>query len=341
MAPGASVAVIGAGMAGITCARLLTNAGCGVILLDKARGPSGRLATRRREAARWQWDHGTPGFVARSPAFSAACARWASAGLLAPWRGRWVSGRAPDWTLIEGAATRWVGVPRMSTIARALITGLTLRSTVRIARATHTATGWFLKDAGGARIGPFDALVVAVPAPQAVPLLVSIPTLATAAAQARLAPMHALMLGFEAPLQRPFDAVIGQREPLSLLLRNGAKPQRPSAETWIAHTTTAFSQAHLETPVEQLTAPLVDAFRDRLEIDARPSVALVHRWRYARAIQAAPWPARCAWRPEARVGVCGDWCVPDPSLEGVEAAWHSGAALARAMIGPGAPPANG
>jgi len=40
-------AVIGAGMAGLTCATALRAAGHGVLVLDKSRGPGGRMSTRR------------------------------------------------------------------------------------------------------------------------------------------------------------------------------------------------------------------------------------------------------------------------------------------------------
>ena len=67
------VAVIGAGVAGVAgaaCARALSLAGHSVRVFDKARGPGGRLATRRVEwvdrhgqARQAQLDHGAVGFT--------------------------------------------------------------------------------------------------------------------------------------------------------------------------------------------------------------------------------------------------------------------------------------
>ncbi len=42
-----TVAVIGAGMTGITCARALADAGFDVTVFEKSRGLGGRMATRR------------------------------------------------------------------------------------------------------------------------------------------------------------------------------------------------------------------------------------------------------------------------------------------------------
>ena len=51
------IAVIGAGLAGLTAADRLRGAGCRVVVIDKARGPGGRLATRRGEGT-VRMDHG-------------------------------------------------------------------------------------------------------------------------------------------------------------------------------------------------------------------------------------------------------------------------------------------
>jgi renalase len=50
------IAVIGAGVAGLTCARKLHQAGRRVVVIDKSRGLGGRLATRR--LAGTHADHG-------------------------------------------------------------------------------------------------------------------------------------------------------------------------------------------------------------------------------------------------------------------------------------------
>lgn len=61
------VAVIGAGIAGISCARVLRDAGHAVRVFDKSRGIGGRMATRRGESS--SYDHGAQYFTARDPGF--------------------------------------------------------------------------------------------------------------------------------------------------------------------------------------------------------------------------------------------------------------------------------
>jgi len=64
------IAIIGAGMAGVSAGRLLADRGHTVTLLEKSRGCGGRCATKR-----WEGhivDHGAQYFTMRHPDFCAA-----------------------------------------------------------------------------------------------------------------------------------------------------------------------------------------------------------------------------------------------------------------------------
>jgi len=98
----AHIAIVGAGLAGLTCARRLADAGVEVTVFEKSRGPGGRCATRRSDFG--PFHHGAPSFSARSPAFRAEVARWQAAG--------WVAACAQPGS--------WVGLPTMNTLPRRL-----------------------------------------------------------------------------------------------------------------------------------------------------------------------------------------------------------------------------
>ncbi|MEM1053678.1 MAG: FAD-dependent oxidoreductase, partial [Pseudomonadota bacterium] len=57
--------IIGAGMAGLSCGTALAAGGIDVCLLDKGRGPGGRMATRRAEIGGQavSFDHGAQYFT--------------------------------------------------------------------------------------------------------------------------------------------------------------------------------------------------------------------------------------------------------------------------------------
>ena len=66
------IAIIGAGIAGLACARNLAQAGVQAVVFDKGRGIGGRVATRR--AGNLRFDHGAPYVVAKGDDF-AKCLR--------------------------------------------------------------------------------------------------------------------------------------------------------------------------------------------------------------------------------------------------------------------------
>jgi len=81
MKPAQHFAVIGAGMAGVACARTLVQAGHRVTVFEKSRGAGGRMATRETEFG--TFDHGTQYFTVRNPLFARALET--VPGLCRPW----------------------------------------------------------------------------------------------------------------------------------------------------------------------------------------------------------------------------------------------------------------
>ncbi len=129
MNPPLHYAVVGAGIAGLSCARALSAAGVRVTVLDKSRGPAGRMSTRRGEG--WACDHGAQYFTARDPRFQAEVAHWLAAGVAARWQPRLTvfgaDGQREAVGRAGAALVRHVGTPRMTTPARHLAEGLDLR----------------------------------------------------------------------------------------------------------------------------------------------------------------------------------------------------------------------
>jgi photolyase PhrII len=108
------VAVVGAGLAGLSAARALEDQGHEVVVVDKARGPGGRMSTRRE--GEWQFDHGAQYFTARDPRFRRHVLAWLERGMVEPWSAR--IARIDD-VSVEPAnadAERYVPTPSMNAI---------------------------------------------------------------------------------------------------------------------------------------------------------------------------------------------------------------------------------
>jgi renalase len=318
------LAVIGAGLAGLSCAAALQQAGLKVTVCEKSRGVAGRMSTRRGED--WQCDHGAQYFTARHPDFRAEVERWARAGVAGTWAPRLqVLGgsleRVPDAALL-----RFVGIPAMTAPARDLAQALSLAKETTITQLQRAAHRWQLLTAErGWLVDRFDAVLLATPAPQAAALLRQpAPELAARAGSANMRGGWALMLRFAAPVELPFDGAFVNEGPLRWIARNNSKPGRGGRETWLLHATAEWSEAHLEQNANEIAASLLPAF---CQLGGPPPQAwTAHRWRYADTEPALD--TGYAWEPNLGVGMCGDW------LNGgkVEGAWLSGRALAQQVL---------
>lgn len=309
------IAVVGAGMAGLACARRLASAGLPVRLFDKGGAPGGRVATRRWEVA--AFDHGAQYFTVRETAFAAAVDAVAGTGAAARWVPRWPGGE-------QQLRTLWVGVPGMASLPAALAEGLDVALRRRVTTLAKADGSWMLADDLGRRFGPFAFVVLALPAPQAAALAGAATPLAARIAAVPMAPCFAAMIAFESPLELDRDADWREDATLPWIACNSAKPGRRGLDAWVLHAATAWSQSRLEAPLAEVQAALVQRFEQRAGRPLPPIAhASVHRWRYARVESPLGEPWAADW--DAGLAFCGDWCLDAR----VEAAFLSGDALGR------------
>jgi len=323
-----TVLVIGAGLAGLTAARRLREQGCAVRVLDKGRAPGGRLATRRvindeadkPEHASLAFDHGAQYFTVRDRRFAGEVEAWHKARVVQVWHGTLAAFDSEGREVVEDEETRWVGVPGMSAIGRHLARGLDVAAGVRVdALAPTPDARWTARTGTGDVLGPFEAVVLAVPAPQALSLLTALPALSETVRRVSMHPCWTALVAFDDRVKAPFDGAFVRSSPLGWIARNRSKPQRDIAETWVLHATAEWSAAHLEDDADAVGPFLLNAFADLVRAPLPLPVYLgAHRWRHACADPGLGMAALAD--DEARLVVCGDWCLGNR----VEAAFLSG-----------------
>ena len=310
------IAIIGAGIAGLCCARILTDAGLAVRLFEKSRGIGGRLATRRvADIPGLRFDHGAQFAAARGSDFRDYLDRMEGAGGVGLWRPSGFDG--PE---------RFVGVPGMSHLAKGLAGDVPITLSTRILQVMEEHDGWYLQDEARHTHGPFAAIIVATPAPQAEALLRLRPALAQAAAQAQMAPCWAAMLAFDQALVGP-DVYHQPIAPMiSWAARDSSKPGRVAQQAWVIHAGPEWSSTHLDLSPDEALSLLTAGFAKQVGTALPPPIyAAAHRWRYALVTRPAPGgPALF----DAGLGACGDWCVGGR----IEAAFDSGRAMALRVL---------
>lgn len=322
------VAVIGAGIAGLSCASRLAEAGFRVDVFEKSRGTGGRLATRRDHGT--GFDLGAQYFTARDPSFIAQVEAWRQAGAVARWevtpcvidaRGNLLP--SPDDT------PRWVGTPAMSSIAHQLLDRrIVLCTQVQVTAVERRDGLWTLFAGEHLAYEGFHALVVATPAPQAEPFVRASPMLHAAARTAVMEPCWAVVIGFQGPTGIRIDAAFARGQPVSWLARNSGKPGRAMMpETWVLHAAPGWTEEHLEAPADAVARHIHRWFAATVAPQApAPDWLHAHRWRFARTEHGVPDAHH--FDEALQLGICGDWC----SGGRVEGAWLSGRALAATLL---------
>ena len=309
-----TAAIVGAGLAGLACASRLGRAGISVQLFDKARGPGGRMSTRRVDTPRGRvgFDHGAQYFTARGASFRSQVEQWVADGVVALWP--------------AAGAEAWVGVPGMNAPVRALAAVQTVTWSYRVDALVQQDHSWCLVGPDG-KSSPFDMVVLALPAEQATALLHEHDAaLAKAAAASRTEPCWTVMATFDQRLPIAED-VRRDHGPLGWAARNSSKPGRAQIEAWVLQGSADWSRENLEEPADAICRTLLAA----LVLEAggaslSPVTIEAHRWRFARS---STGTTGALWSPQIGLGCCGDWLL-EPR---VECAWDSGEALAERILG--------
>ncbi len=318
-----TIAVIGAGISGLICARTLQDHGLSVTVFDKSRGPGGRMATRR-SADGVQFDHGAQYFTVRDPRFRRYVDSWQHDGLVAPWQGRIVVVADGQVQAEKHDTRRYVGVPAMNTICRHVATDLNLQIQTELAPPQRVGDHWQLTDEQEHDLGSYDIVLVTAPAPQSAALLQAAPQLAKQAASATMSGCWAVMLTSAQPLDVPYAAAFVHQSPLAWIANNSSKVGRsPAPETWVLHASEEWSKTHLKRPATEVAQELLAEFWRAIGSEPQPiQHCTAHLWRFA--LPTAPWENRCLFDDALQMGACGDWCG-GPRVEG---AFLSGAAAA-------------
>jgi predicted NAD/FAD-dependent oxidoreductase len=334
------VVVVGAGLAGLTCARSLVDHGHHVVVLDKGRSPGGRLATRRIPVAATGedgtdspaavLDHGAQFFTVRTEALQAVTEQWLRDGLVQVW--------CHGFETHDGHP-RYVAPRGLNAVAKHLAEGLDVRCDTLVfavrpaddhrphGSAVPAGHRWDVVVDDGS-VHPADAVVVTCPLPQSATLLleagVEVPEALWRTDYDRTIALLAVLDGPSAvPAPGGLPAAELDRTIWSFVADNQAKGVSPVPALTL-HADAEWSEAWWESDPDEIEAALLEAAAPSVGA-ARILTHQVKRWRFA--TPRSVWPDPCWVDPTGTVVLAGD-AFAGPRFEG---AYTSGLAAATAV----------
>lgn len=332
------IAVIGAGMAGLMCSRVLADHGLDVQLIDKSNGVSGRVATRTLEKA-LRFDHGAQYFTCRDPRIAKFVESWLQRGIVKPWFGRVVDLYEGGRQEIRKGGQRLVGCPSMNAIGKHLAEDLTIRTASKVTRVVRREKTYEIfaecKDSFNSEVslGSFDCVLWNCPAPQLVVMVPKDCSWARTIEEVRMKPCWATIVAFSSRWDVPFDGAVVHDETIRWMARDSSKPDRPKElDCWVLQSNHAWAKDHLSLSKEEIVSLMLNQL-ERLT-GVKPPDPLYrnsHRWLYADVEVPASLDnigPECSWDADRLLGACGDWY----RHKNIEGAMLSGMALAGRVL---------
>lgn len=334
------VVIVGAGVAGLSCARELAAGGLRPVILERSRGVGGRCATRRVEGN--PVDHGPVFLHGSHPQFLAALDAVQDARPLCPWPvARHGAGPPCQPDAFDPEQRRMAFALGINAFPKFLAQGLDIRrnTTVTHLEVEGPVVRVECQDGTG-HAAPH--VVLAMPLEEAHPLLQQVYAMSPELkALERLmgmlgtVPCLTVMAGYEGHAPAPeWDVSYPEDSAVLLLMcRDSAKRQHAGELCMVYQATARFSRAHQEQLAPMWTAVMLEEAARVLGPWARqPRWVQSHRWRFSRTDRGTELsaPFLVELPGGARLGVAGEVFAPGG---GVQAAYLSGRMLAVRLAG--------
>ncbi|HSQ59971.1 MAG TPA: FAD-dependent oxidoreductase [Acidobacteriota bacterium] len=333
----AEVLIVGAGIAGLSLARHLQNAGIGSILLERAAGVGGRCATRRVEGR--PVDHGTPFLHGRDAGLLAALDAVTDATPLPGWPHRRIGGGVPcQPEAFEGVDRLLAFREGLTRFPKHLARGLDVRLRHEIASLRPADDAPLLEvvtaDGVAFRAG---TVALTMPAPSAdrwlAPLEERSSDLAATRVlrrQIRTLPCLAVIATYAPDAARTdFDVCYPSSSTMvHAIVNDAAKRGAGSPPTLVVQGRPRFSREFMERPRDEWARELLWEAGEFLGAWVeRPVAREEHVWRHARIDPTSELaaPLLVGLENGSAIALCGDGFSPHG---GVEGAFRSGRSLA-------------
>lgn len=254
-------------MAGLSAARILTQKGYQVTVLDKGRGVGGRMSTRTIENAKV--DHGAQYFSVKTPEFQAFISELQLENI------------ASEWYLAQRDNVRYMGAKGMNTIPKKMASSLDILLNEKVILIENNT----VKTESG-NVYDFDNLVITIPIPQVIDLFQNSKISFseddnTVITQIEYQPCIAVMAVLKEPTDIVSGGIILENQPVAWIADNFQKgiTETPTATV---HASAAYSVERFDDDLQEVAKDMLSSVNQYVKSENILSFQ-THRWKFSNA----------------------------------------------------------
>lgn len=319
------IAIIGAGITGLSLAKNLKENNFEVEVFDKGRGVGGRMSSRRTE---WGYlDHGAQYLTIRNEQFHDFLKPYIEQEVIKPWYQTFAIWNNNQFTIEKPDALRYVSLPAMNNLCKELASNLSVKVNTKIVKLSKRSHQWKLTDINKNTYDNYDLVISTAPPKQTADLFENHTHEVKEISKIEMLSCFSLMLIPEQNFVLPYQGIKFQHPVLGWIGVNYSKPARDNNGGLIIQSNFDWAGEHIDDNLEEIGDLLQDSAEKVFKLKFNKlNYKSVHRWLYATPKKVASQPY--FWNQKKNLAACGDWCVAGK----IEGAFLSGMALFNSII---------
>lgn len=298
------IAVIGAGIAGLTASKMLAQKGFSIDVFDKGRGVGGRMSSRRTQ---WGYlDHGCQYFTVKDPLFKQFLQEYHS--LMTIWKGRFFSWFQGDFQPITLEKSRYLPTVRMNNLCKQIASEANVSLQTPIVSLIREDDQWILTDDNSNCYGGYDWVIVTAPPRQTYDLIKNHSHIAQEVGAIEMSPSYSLMLVLAKDQDFGFEGLQLEHPVLGWIGINSSKPNRGKSLSLVIQSNFNWAENNLDCDRILIAETMKKEAKKVLSADFESIIyESLHLWRYAlpKSINSQGYYLD----KKEKLAICGDWCL--------------------------------
>ena len=304
-----NIAIIGAGITGITLANLLQKK-YNLTVFEKSRGVGGRMATRRAEP--YQFNHGAQYFKIENKEFKDFMQPLMVNKIIKPLKTNQIeilNKKVIKRTKIYNQQY-FTAVSKMNSVVKYLINNnFSIKLFCKIEKTLKENDNWFIIDSDKVSHGPYDWLFITIPPNQAIEILYNNSfKFLDIIKNIKMRSCYSLMLGFDEIKEFDFDTALFLNEDVQWLSISKKILEQKEYYNLLINSSYNFAEQNINSSKDKISNYLIKQVSDILQCELNNyKHKALHFWKYAMSEKNNNLGSLID--EDLKVIVCGDWCM--------------------------------